>query len=129
MRTSILVCSSIVVLAVGAGIVAGGGAESRDPNLLAFENSSGQLRTFNRNGAVDLNNPFFQDLGTNGRRCASCHQPAAVWSITPDNVRERSSLPPEPTRSFEVMTARTAKASATSMGTARLPIACCYRKG
>ena len=65
MRTSILVCSLITVVAA-AGIVTGVGAESTDPNLLAFENISGQLRTFNRSGAVDLDNPFFQDLGTNG---------------------------------------------------------------
>lgn len=89
MRTSILVCSFIVVVAAAAGIVAGVGAKSPDPNLLAFENTSGQLRTFNRNGAVDVSNPFFQDLGTNGRRCVTCHQPDAAWTITPDNVRAR----------------------------------------
>lgn len=88
MRTSILVCSLITVVAA-AGIVTGVGAESTDPNLLAFENISGQLRTFNRSGAVDLDNPFFQDLGTNGRRCVTCHQPDAAWTITPDNVRAR----------------------------------------
>jgi cytochrome c peroxidase len=88
MRTS-LVCSLIAVVAAAVGIAAGVGAESPDPNLLAFDNISGQLRTFNRNGAVDLNNPFFQDLGTNGRRCVTCHQPEAGWTITPDNVRAR----------------------------------------
>ena len=89
MKTSILVCSLIAVLAAAAHIVGGVGAESTDPNLLAFENISGQLRTFNRSGAVDLDNPFFQDLGTNGRRCVTCHQPDAAWTITPDNVRAR----------------------------------------
>ena len=33
--------------------------------------------------------PFFQDLGTNGRRCVSCHQPADGWTITPENVQAR----------------------------------------
>ena len=51
-------------------------AEDHAPNLMAFENATGQVRTFNTNGSIDTNNPFFQDLGTNGRRCVSCHQPA-----------------------------------------------------
>src|SRR5262249_22017310 len=32
---------------------------------------------------------FFQDLGTNGRRCVSCHQPDSAWTITPENVQHR----------------------------------------
>ncbi len=64
-------------------------ADERVPNLLAFDNEAGQARTFNVNGAIDLNNPFFQDLGTNGRRCVSCHQPANAWTITPANVQSR----------------------------------------
>jgi cytochrome c peroxidase len=90
MRTSILVCSLITAGTVTASILSTTvGADIPDPNLLAFENASGQLRTFNERGAIDLTNPFFQDLGTNGRRCVSCHQPEAAWSITPDNVRTR----------------------------------------
>jgi len=33
--------------------------------------------------------PFFQDLGTNGRRCDSCHVPAQSWGITPIEVQQR----------------------------------------
>ncbi|MEO8553584.1 MAG: hypothetical protein ABI678_26605, partial [Kofleriaceae bacterium] len=40
------------------------------------------------NGGIDLSNPYFQDLGTNGRRCVSCHLPTAGWGITPPQVRE-----------------------------------------
>ena len=64
-------------------------ADEHVPNLLSFDNEAGQARTFNVNGAIDLNNPFFQDLGTNGRRCVSCHQPANAWTITPANVQSR----------------------------------------
>ena len=49
----------------------------------------GIVRTINVNGALDLNNPFFKELGTNGRSCFSCHRPAQGWSITPDSVRRR----------------------------------------
>jgi cytochrome c peroxidase len=63
----------------------------RQFDLLAFENTSGQARTVNINGALDLENPFFQDLGGNRRRCVTCHQPETAWTITPANVRARFS--------------------------------------
>jgi hypothetical protein len=40
-------------------------------------------------GNVDLTGPFFQDLGTNGRRCVSCHQASDGWTITPAGVQAR----------------------------------------
>ena len=65
------------------------GAADFTPNLLVFDNPSGRMRTFNANGAIDLKNPFFQDLGTNGRSCVTCHQPGEAWTITPPSVQER----------------------------------------
>jgi cytochrome c peroxidase len=64
-------------------------AADKDQNLQAFENASGQLQTFNARGALDLDNPFFLDLGTNGRACVTCHQPENAWTITPENVQAR----------------------------------------
>jgi hypothetical protein len=53
-----------------------------------FNNGTGTHRTRTVNGAVaDENNPFFQSLGTNGRACVNCHQPAAAMGITPPQVR------------------------------------------
>ena len=43
----------------------------------AFTNPSGAARVVTVNGAaIDETNPFFQSLGTNGRACVHCHQPA-----------------------------------------------------
>ena len=42
---------------------------------LIFSDPSGVQRTVATGGAMDLNNPFFQDLGTNGRTCFTCHRP------------------------------------------------------
>src|SRR2546430_13821898 len=64
-------------------------ADNIEPNMTAFDNAAGQVRTFNIKGALDLDNPFFQDLGANGRRCVTCHQPSVAWTITPENVQER----------------------------------------
>jgi cytochrome c553 len=45
--------------------------------------------TLSTAGPVDMSNPFFQSLGSNGRSCGSCHQPDAGWTITPGNLRAR----------------------------------------
>ena len=54
-----------------------------------FPDPSGEFATFNVPGPVDTGNPFFQSLGTNGRACVTCHQPADAWTITPSHVRQR----------------------------------------
>jgi cytochrome c peroxidase len=82
----LVVCAAAAAL-TGAGRLAT--ATEHDPNLLAFENEAGQLRTFNVKGAIDRETPFFQDLGVNGRSCLSCHQPENAWTITPANVQTR----------------------------------------
>src|SRR5215831_15693924 len=53
-----------------------------------FPNAGGAIEIVGLNEA-NADNPFFQSLGTNGRRCVSCHQPAQAWSITPAELRER----------------------------------------
>ena len=59
------------------------------PNQLTFANRSGVQRTITTAPAIDDTNPFFQDLGTNGRTCFSCHRPAQAWTITPEELRQR----------------------------------------
>src|SRR6185369_5813684 len=54
-----------------------------------YANGSGSHQTFSSTGNVDVNNPFFQSLGTNGRSCVSCHQPAQAWGIAPSEVQQR----------------------------------------
>ncbi len=53
-----------------------------------FSNESGVLGVLNA-GAMATNNPFFEELGTNGRSCATCHRPAQGWTITPAELRDR----------------------------------------
>jgi len=64
-------------------------AEEDDTTELASHDPSGVVRTVNINGPLDLDNPFFKPLGTNGRSCFSCHRPAQGWTITPESVRGR----------------------------------------
>src|SRR5512139_3129017 len=58
------------------------------PNGVPFRNASGYAATVSTAGSIDLSNEFFQDLGTNGRRCVSCHQPATGWTVTPEGLRQ-----------------------------------------
>ena len=53
------------------------------------KNETGFGDTFFASGSLDTSNPFFASLGTNGRTCASCHQQAEGWSITPAGVTKR----------------------------------------
>jgi cytochrome c peroxidase len=74
-----------VVVASGAAVFAG----SSLPNPLITADGTGLLSTFSKAGGVDLTNPFFQSLGTNGRSCASCHQPPDGWTVTPPHIQAR----------------------------------------
>jgi hypothetical protein len=64
------------------------GADRR-ADLIASRDPSGQLRTLTTNGSFDLENPFFEDLGTNRRVCFTCHRPDQGWTIAPHDVQRR----------------------------------------
>jgi cytochrome c peroxidase len=59
------------------------------PNLQPFPDSSGVVRTFSLQGAIDLSNPFFKKLGTNGRSCSSCHVESDGLSISTAHLQQR----------------------------------------
>lgn len=61
---------------------------NRLPNMLSMKNSHGKDATFSTAGFIDLDNPFFKSIGTNGRSCASCHAPDQGWTITPKAVKK-----------------------------------------
>lgn len=84
-RACFILCGLVAAL----GIAAKAPADGNGPNMFGFTNPSGITRTYNVNGSVDFDNPFFQSLGTNGRSCGSCHQPADGWTIVPSHVQAR----------------------------------------
>ena len=53
------------------------------PQMHAARNDSGVAVTISTNGFIDRRNPFFRELGSNGRSCVTCHQPQEGWSMTP----------------------------------------------
>ena len=84
-----LVCvSAAAMAAVGASAWKASG-ESHNDFLEPYVNPTGAHRTHSTAGRIDMNNPFFQDLGTNGRTCFTCHRPESGWTVTPAGIRER----------------------------------------
>jgi hypothetical protein len=65
------------------------GQQSGFSNRSLFPNPNGVSQTYSTSGGFDLSNPFFQSLGTNGRSCATCHQPGDGMSISAASVQER----------------------------------------
>jgi cytochrome c peroxidase len=59
------------------------------PQMLSARNDSGVAVTISTNGFIDRRNPFFRELGSNGRSCVTCHQPNEGWTITPKGLRDR----------------------------------------
>jgi cytochrome c peroxidase len=83
---------AVVCAAAAVGLMAGryrALAHEDDTTRLVAEDASGLVRTVDLNGPLDLANPFFKELGTNGRSCFSCHRPGQGWTITPDTVQRR----------------------------------------
>ena len=54
------------------------------------EDPTGTISTFQPGGNTHTaGNPFFQNLGTNGRTCYTCHQPATGWGVSAQSVQDR----------------------------------------
>ncbi len=60
------------------------------PATTSFANEHGRTGILNASGAIDTRGqPFFEPLGTNGRACVTCHQPADAMSLSVDSARAR----------------------------------------
>jgi hypothetical protein len=71
-----------------ASMVAGhADARHRLPNHVPIFDETGAFTTVSSRGFIDLDNEFFHALGTNGRRCVSCHTPTSGWTVTPRELR------------------------------------------
>jgi hypothetical protein len=80
-----LYAAALLLLALGFAAAAG----PSFPNNTNFPNAGGTSATHSTTGQIDLTGPFFQSLGTNGRSCASCHQPSDAMSVSAAHVQQR----------------------------------------
>jgi cytochrome c peroxidase len=87
-KVGALACALLIGLFRTASVWAGG-HDHGDP--LTTADASGLLRTFTASGNVDTTGAFFQNLGTNGRTCNTCHRIEDAWSINPPDLQQRFS--------------------------------------
>jgi len=87
-KTTSVQILAVVILVVVAGHT-GDHGRSFLPNGVLFPNSAGTSTLYSTSGVIDLTGPFFQPLGTNGRTCATCHQPGDGMSISAEHIEER----------------------------------------
>src|SRR5690348_14350186 len=61
------------------------------PRFLPNFDPSGIVETYNLGApTVTANHPFFESLGrTNGRACATCHEPRSAWGVSAASIRQR----------------------------------------
>ena len=60
------------------------------PDYVQYANDFGFLGVVNDAGTVDsAGHPFFEPLGSNGRACVSCHQPAYGMSLSVPAIVDR----------------------------------------
>jgi cytochrome c peroxidase len=60
------------------------------PELEIDADPGGAIATFQPQGpTTTAKNAFFQDLGTNGRTCFTCHRPGDAWSFSAQHARDR----------------------------------------
>lgn len=66
------------------------GSGAQLPANSFYENEWGAVQVLNAGGAVNTaGHPFFTPLGSNGRACVTCHQPADGMSISARTAKER----------------------------------------
>ena len=87
-KKSSAILVSVFLLGAGGLIATADNANRIAPLFQIFLDSNGAFANLNLSGPT-ATNPFFQDLGSNGRRCVTCHQPSDAWSVTPPHIQER----------------------------------------
>ncbi len=91
-----IVLIGFLLLGTGALLAVEGNSDDEDsskqvlPRFQEFSDPDGRFANLNLGGPTDTaTNPFFQDMGTNGRSCVTCHQPSDAFTVTPPHIRAR----------------------------------------
>ena len=87
----VLLLGSPAELALGQTPAAGSQqTPSEIPEFEVDGGPTGKIATYQPGGPTDTaSNAFFQNLGTNGRICFTCHQPQNGWTISAAGAQAR----------------------------------------
>jgi len=90
MKTWTCAAAVLVVLSGATSAADNAGDASRFlPNARPFPDPHGSFATVSATGSIPTTGAFFQDLGSNGRRCVTCHQASDAWTVIPEHVQQR----------------------------------------
>lgn len=76
--------TSFVALTLAAAAAFAG---PRGSPLTISRDATGWMGLWSVNGPIDRSGPFFRSLGTNGRNCSTCHDPAEAMTFTPAHAQ------------------------------------------
>ncbi len=62
------------------------------PKFDIHNDPAGQMENYQPKGSTPLTNEFFQSLGTNGRTCETCHEPADAFSLSTADIQNTYNL-------------------------------------
>ena len=66
------------------------GQDGTVPEIARYKDAVGEVEVLFAGGSVPLqDHPFFTPLGTNGRACVTCHQPANGMGLAVETIRRR----------------------------------------
>lgn len=65
------------------------GSGERFPQELHYPNAQGELGVISTTPLSTEGHPFFEPVGTNGRACVTCHQPANAMSLSVETIQKR----------------------------------------
>jgi cytochrome c peroxidase len=89
-RERVVVFLIAFVLVGAAGIALARGGSQFVSRFQEFGDPDGRFANLNLGGPTDTDkNAFFEDIGTNGRRCVTCHQASDAWTVTPPHIQDR----------------------------------------
>ena len=77
-----------VFVGCGAPLDEGALLGTERSNLEPVTNSAGIAETSHTSGVIDRTNPFFENLGTNGRTCETCHDSRSAWTTSAEVMSE-----------------------------------------
>jgi cytochrome c peroxidase len=92
-RWGLLAVAGLVIALFSSCGGGGSSATTPPPNTTppfqtSFTDPTGTVNTVSQ-PAIKTTNPFFAALGTNTRTCASCHDVADGWSVTPTHLQQK----------------------------------------
>jgi hypothetical protein len=99
------------------------------PQLQIDHDPGGAIATFQPSGpTMTAKNAFFQNLGTNGRTCFTCHRPEDAWSLSAQHARDRFHANPDDPL-FRLVDGATCPSDDISTLPANIRLTvCCWRK-